>query len=67
MRKVLQALFRAPTPVMLAARELRDAELCLLQAQTAKEWADSVIGYNVQRIKRLRGFLAQEALVKEEV
>jgi hypothetical protein len=43
----------------MAAKELADAELHVLEARTAKEYADSVIAYNVARITRLRKFLAE--------
>ena len=54
----LTRLFRRPTPAELAAKELADAELTLLSANTAKEYADSVIAYNMARIARLREYLA---------
>jgi len=50
--------FRRITPAEVAARELAEAELSMLQAQTAREYAESVISYNDARIKRLRKFLA---------
>ena len=56
--KALLRAFRRPTPAELAARELADAELLLLSANTAKEYADSVIAYNVARIARLRDYLS---------
>ncbi len=58
--KPIFKLLRRPTPLMNATKELRDAELALLEAQTGAEWAQSVITYNEQRIKRLRKFLTQE-------
>lgn len=51
-------VFRKITPAETAAHELGDAEMALLEAQTAKEYAASIIGYNEARIKRLRAFLA---------
>jgi len=50
----LLKLFRRPTPAEYMARELADAELELLRAHTAQEYAQSVIDYNVARIARLR-------------
>lgn len=54
----IRSLFRRPSPAMLAARELATAELDLLQARSAAEYASSLIGYHDTRIKRLRKFLA---------
>ena len=49
---------RRLTPAEVAARELADAELSLLTAQSGMEWAKSNIDYHETRIKRLRKFLA---------
>ena len=50
--------FRRITPAEVAARELAEAELSMLQAQTAREYAESVMIYNQARITRLRKYLA---------
>ena len=42
----------------MAAAELADAELHRLEAQSAVEYASSVVSYEDARIKRLRKFLA---------
>ena len=52
-------LSRWITPAEVAARELAEAELRLLEARTAKEYTDSVIGELEARTKRLRKFLAE--------
>ena len=44
---------------MVASRELALAELSLLEARTAAEYAQSVIGYRETQCKRLRKFLAE--------
>ena len=49
---------RRITPAEVAARELGLAELSMLEAQTAHEYAAALIGYHDARIKRLRKFLA---------
>lgn len=54
----IRRLFRKITPAEVAAKELADAELSMLEAQTAREYAESVMAYNDARIKRLRKFLA---------
>ena len=51
-------VFRRITPAEVAARELAEAELSMLQAQTAREYAESVMSYNLARITRLRKYLA---------
>lgn len=56
----IKRVFRRLTPAEVAARELADAELSRLEALTAREYADSVVKYNDDRIKRLRKFLQTE-------
>lgn len=51
-------LTRRLTPVEMAATELAEAELHRLEAQTAVEYATSVVSYEDARIKRLRKFLS---------
>ncbi len=51
-------LTRRLTPAEMAAAELADAELHRLEAQSAVEYASSVVSYEDARIKRLRKFLA---------
>lgn len=57
----MKRVFRRLTPVEMATRELVDAELALLDAQTAKEYATSMCTYHDARIRRLRVFLTQTA------
>jgi hypothetical protein len=45
--------FRKPTPLEMVARELAVAHLCKLEAETAVDYAVSVVRYNDTRIKRL--------------
>ncbi len=51
---------RKLTPLEVASRELAEAELQSLTAQTAVEYANSVVAYNAQRIKRLRAFIGKQ-------
>ena len=53
----LQYLMSKPTAGEVAAQELAEAEIALLEAQTAEEWARSVVAYNTARITRLRKHL----------
>ena len=45
--------FKKPTPLEMIAAELADAHLSKLEAETAVEYAQSVVDYNVVRITRL--------------
>jgi hypothetical protein len=45
--------FRRPTPLEVVAKELAIAHLCKLEAETAVDYAVSVVRYNDTRIKRL--------------
>ena len=58
MRKVrfmelMKEPFKKPTPLEMIAAELTDAHLEKLEAETAVEYAQSIVDYNVVRITRL--------------
>lgn len=55
-----QTLWRTPSPEVLAQRELEEARRRLLEAASAKEYAESMCTYHAQRIERLRGFLGEQ-------
>lgn len=55
----LRAVFRKPTPMEMAARELVEAQLARLSAQTAVDYSTAIAAYNEARAKRLREFLTQ--------
>jgi FMN-dependent NADH-azoreductase len=50
--------FREPTPMEVVTRELAEATLEKLQAETAVDWAQSVVSYNRVRIERLNEYIA---------
>jgi hypothetical protein len=52
-RELLKEPFRKPTPLQVIAEELAEAHLAKLQAETAVEYAQSIVDYNVNRIERL--------------
>jgi hypothetical protein len=54
----MRRLLTGTSPDELAARELDAAKRALLQAQSAQEYARSMVIYNQQRIARLRAYLA---------
>jgi hypothetical protein len=45
--------FKKPSPLEVIAAELADAHLEKLNAETAVEYAQSIVDYNVTRIARL--------------
>jgi len=56
MKKLLALLkepFKRPTPLEVIAAELAHAHLEKLEAETAVEYAQSIVDYNVNRIARL--------------
>jgi len=50
---LIKDYFRKPTPLEVIAAELAVAHLCKLEAETAVDYAVSVVRYNDTRIKRL--------------
>ena len=49
----LKERMREPTPLERIARELAEAHVEKLEAETALDWASSVVSYNKTRIARL--------------
>jgi len=58
-KRTFSVLFRTPTPLELAAREMAEAERSLLSAHSAREYADAMVMYNQERIHRLRNFIKE--------
>jgi hypothetical protein len=52
-----KSMFDVPTAEMLALKELEECKRKLLDAQTAKEYADSMCKYREAQIKRLTAYL----------
>ena len=64
MRKVrfmelMKEPFKRPTPMEMIATELADAHTEKLNAETAVEYAQSIVDYNVNRITRLNARLEE--------
>ena len=57
----LKERFRQPTPLEMITTELAMAALAKLEAETAVDFARSVVAYNDARIKRLEAHLAQHS------
>jgi hypothetical protein len=52
--KYIKELFRPKTINEIIAKELREAHLKKLEAESAVEYAASIVTYNVERIGRLQ-------------
>ena len=59
-----RALMKSVTPAQAIAGELREAEMALLRAETGVEYAQALVTYNKNRIKRLKAYITTEE-VKE--
>jgi len=53
----LKKLWQTPSAEMLAMRELEDAKRRLLEAQTTREYADSMCKFREAQIKRLTAYI----------
>jgi len=51
--ELMKEPFKKPTPLEMIAAELADAHLEKLNAETAVEYAQSIVDYNTTRIERL--------------
>jgi hypothetical protein len=52
---------RQPTPLEMVTKELAMANLAKLEAETAADYAKSVVAYNDARIKRLEAHLKEKS------
>lgn len=57
MNTTLKNLFRKLTPLEVATKELTEAELSKLNAQTAQDYACAMVDYESSRIKRLKSYI----------
>lgn len=53
----IKQTFKKPTPLEMATKELVQAEHSRLEAQTATEYASSLVSYNNTRIARLSRYI----------
>jgi hypothetical protein len=51
--KYVKDLLKAKTPLEMAQKELIEAQLAKLQAETSVEYSQAIVNYNEQRIFRL--------------
>lgn len=59
LRELFKDPFRKPSPLEMIATELAEAHLSKLEAETAVEYAQSIVDYNVNRITRLNARLEE--------
>jgi hypothetical protein len=59
MIQTIKQIFRRRTALELAVRELDDAKISKLEAETAREYASSVVAYRDSQIKRLTLYIRE--------
>ena len=57
--ELMKEPFKKPSPLEMIAAELSDAHLEKLNAETAVEYAQSIVDYNTTRIARLNARLEE--------
>jgi hypothetical protein len=55
----LKLMLKTVTPAQAVAHELIHAEHALLQAESGVEYAQALVTYNKNRVKRLKAYLGQ--------
>lgn len=63
----IKRAYGTPSAESLALRELEEARRSLLEAQTAKEYAESMAKYHDVRIKRLTTYLRDSHADRKEI
>lgn len=53
----IRDIFKVITPAQAIAAELAEAEHALLRAETGVEYAQALVNYNKNRVKRLKAYL----------
>ena len=53
----IKNLYKTPSAEVIALGELEDAKRKLLEAQSGREYADSMVKYHEARIKRLTTYI----------
>ena len=56
----MKTMLKTVTPAQAVAHELLHAEHALLQAETGVEYAQALVTYNKNRVKRLRAYLVMD-------
>jgi hypothetical protein len=63
----LRVLLKQVTPTQAIVGELAEAEMALLRAETGVEYAQALVTYNKNRVKRLKAYMAASTTATEEV
>ena len=59
MIKLIKKLLQTPTPIELVVRELMEAHMSKLEAETALDYAENMVQYHTNRIARLNNRLIE--------
>jgi hypothetical protein len=59
-------MYKRVTPAQAIVRELAEAEMELLKAETGVEYAQAAVTYNKQRVKRLKAYLNVPTTTEEK-
>ena len=59
MIEYLKSLWETPSAEVLALRELEEAKRKLLEAQSAREYADSMCKYRETQVRRLTAYIKE--------
>jgi len=62
----LRLLLKSVTPVQAIVWELAEAEMALLKAETGVEYAQALVTYNKNRVKRLKAYLNAPTTTEEK-
>jgi hypothetical protein len=62
----LRVLMRSVTPAQAIVGELAEAEMALLRAETGVEYAQALVTYNKNRVKRLKAYLNAPTTTEEK-
>ena len=62
----LRLLLKSVTPAQAIVWELAEAEMALLRAETGVEYAQALVTYNKNRVKRLKAYLNVPTTTEEK-
>ena len=66
MLEFIRDFVRQPTHMELVNKELEEAKVEKLEAETAVEYAQSIVQYNTKRIDRLNTYIAEQGKEKSK-
>ena len=62
----LRMMLKSVTPSQAIVWELAEAEMALLKAETGVEYAQALVTYNKNRVKRLKAYLNAPTTTEEK-